>query len=71
MLWVELPEGADTWNLLEKAVARGVKYNPGPVFRSDRSGGNYLRLTFSHNNPQEIDEGIAILADVFDKEGVF
>ena len=71
MLWVELPEGADTWNLLEKAVARGVKYNPGPVFRSDRSGGNYLRLTYSHNNAQEIDEGIAILADVFDKEGVF
>ena len=71
MLWVELPEGADTWHLLEKAVARGVKYNPGPVFRSDRSGSNYLRLTFSHNNPQEIDEGIAILADVFDKEGVF
>ena len=71
MLWVELPEGTDSWNLLEKAVARGVKYNPGPVFRSDRSGSNYLRLTFSHNNPQEIDEGIAILADVFDKEGVF
>ncbi len=71
MLWVELPEGSDTWELLEKAVNRGVKYNPGPVFRSDRSGSNFLRLTFSHNNPQEIDEGIAVLADVFDKEGVF
>ena len=41
------------------------------MFRSDRSGSNFLRLTFSHNNPQEIDEGIAVLADVFDKEGVF
>ena len=71
MLWVELPEGADSWDLLDKAVARGVKYNPGPIFRSDRAGRNFLRLTYSHNTPSEIDEGVAILADVFDKEGVF
>ena len=71
MIWVDLPEHADTWNLLDKAVDVGIKYNPGPVFRADRSGKNKLRLTYSHNSPEEIDEGIGKLAVLFDKEGVF
>ena len=71
MVWVRLPEGADTWATLEKAVEADVKYNPGPVFRADQAGNNYLRLTYSHNTPEEIRDGIAILADVFQREGLF
>ena len=71
MVWVRLPEGADTWATLEKAVEADVKYNPGPVFRADRTGNNFLRLTYSHNTPEEIREGIAILAGVFQREGLF
>ena len=50
---------------------RGVKYNQGPVFRADRKGTNRLRLTYSQNTSEEIEKGIAILADVFEKEGFF
>ncbi|MQG02078.1 MAG: PLP-dependent aminotransferase family protein [SAR202 cluster bacterium] len=71
MVWVELPEGADTWAALDSAVEKGVKYNPGPVFRADRSGANRLRLTYSHNSPEDIEKGIAILADVFEEQGLF
>ena len=71
MVWVRLPEGADTWSALDKAVEADVKYNPGPVFRADRDRGNYLRLTYSHNSAEEIGEGVAILADVFQREGLF
>ena len=71
MIWVDLPDHADSWDLLDKAVDVGVKYNPGPIFRADRSGRNSLRLTYSHNSPAEIDEGIEKLAILFDKEGVF
>ncbi len=71
MIWVRLPEGADTWAALDKAVEADVKYNPGPVFRADRSGANYLRLTFSHNSPDDIRDGIAVLAEVFHREGLF
>ena len=71
MVWVRLPEGADTWAALDKAVEADVKYNPGPVFRADRRGANYLRLTYSHNSVDEIQAGIAILADVFRREGLF
>lgn len=71
MVWVRLPEGADTWGALDNAVEAGVKYNPGAVFRAARDRGNYLRLTYSHNSVQEIREGIGILADVFDRRGLF
>ena len=71
MVWVELPEGCDTWKALDKAVEKGVKYNPGPVFRADRKGTNRLRLTYSQNTSEEVEKGIAILADVFEKEGFF
>lgn len=71
MVWVRLPEGADTWSVLAKAVEADVKYNPGPVFRAQRDGNNYLRLTYSHNTPEEIRDGIAILAEVFQHKGLF
>jgi 2-aminoadipate transaminase len=71
MVWVTLPEGADAWAALDKAVEAGVKYNPGGMFRATRDGNNHLRLTYSHNTPDEIHEGVAILADVFHKEGLF
>jgi 2-aminoadipate transaminase len=71
MVWVRLPEGADTWAALDRAVEADVKYNPGPVFRAGRDRKNYLRLTYSHNTPEEIGEGISILADVFQREGFF
>lgn len=71
MVWVCLPDGGDTWSVLHKALAVGVSYNPGPVFRADRSGANYLRLTYSHNSPCEIRDGIALLSDVFHQEGLF
>ena len=71
MIWMRLPEGSDTWKVHDKAVDHDVNYNPGPVFRADREGSNYIRLTYSHNSPEEINEGIAILAEVFDREGIF
>ncbi len=70
MLWGRLPEGANTWDALEKAVAAGVKYNPGAVYRASKEPHNYMRLTYSYHDVDEIRDGIAILADVFQREGV-
>ena len=71
MIFVRLPEGADTWATLPEATARDVKYNPGGVFRADRGRNNYLRLTYSHNSPEEIREGVARLAELFQEKGYF
>lgn len=71
MLWVRLPEAANTWAALDNAVEAGVKYNPGGVFRADRGFNHFMRLTYSHNTPDEIREGVGILAGVFEREGLF
>ena len=71
MMFVKLPENADTWSTLAKATERDVKYNPGGMFRSDRGRNNHLRLTYSHNSPEEIREGVARLAEIFQEEGYF
>ena len=60
-----------TWSTLVKATQRDVKYNPGGMFRSDRDRNNHFRLTYSHNSPAEIHEGIARLAELFREEGYF
>ncbi len=71
LVFVRLPEGADTWKTLAEATRRDVKYNPGGMFRADRGRNNHLRLTYSHNSPDEIREGIARLAELFSEEGYF
>ena len=71
MLWGRLPEGVDTWNTLQKAVQAGVKYNPGAMYRATRSPNNYMRLTYSYHDTDEIRDGIALLAQVFEREGLF
>ena len=71
MVWVRLPADADTWAALPEAVRREVKYNPGGVFRADRGRNNYLRLTYSHNTPEEIGEGVGRLAELFRERGFF
>ncbi len=48
-----------------------VGYLPGPNFAPDgASGRNYARLCFGYCQPEEIREGIARLAEAFEKEGV-
>ena len=71
IIWVELPKGCNTWDVYDKALARGVSYNPGQIFRADRAGENFLRLTYTHNSTEEITEGISILSEVFNEEGFF
>ncbi|MCY3543081.1 MAG: PLP-dependent aminotransferase family protein [Chloroflexi bacterium] len=71
MGWVRMPEDTDTWAALDSAVEAGVKYNPGGIYRADRARNNHLRMTFSHNTAEEIREGVATLAGVFERRGMF
>ena len=71
MLWGKLPEGANTWNTLEAAVAAGVKYTLARCTGQPVPPNNYMALTYSYHSIDEISEGIEILAGVFEREGVF
>ncbi len=71
-VWFTMPAGTDVTSVYQAALNAGVAYQPGPLFASDGvSGKNCLRLTFGYNAVEEIPHGIALLAEVFEKGGLF
>ena len=70
-LWLELPEGTDAAELREKAFEAGVGYTAGTLFSPDGKHRNCLRLCFGYMPPEDIKEGVRVLAEVFEREGVF
>ena len=67
-IWVTLPEGLDAESFLEESILEAkVSYVIGSPFISDQSNKNCLRLAFSVEDPERIQEGIARLANVIRK----
>ena len=63
-LWVKLPMGMNAVDLLPKAVERNVAFVPGSAFYADTPQSNTLRLSFVSASVDQINIGIAELADV-------
>lgn len=61
-LWLRLPPGLDSAALLPQAVAHSVAYVPGMAFYSSTPDVRTLRLSFVTASAEEIDRGIAALA---------
>ena len=62
-VWMTLPEHIDATLLLKEAIKElRVAFVPGAAFHPDRSGRNTLRLSYSLNEPEVIDQGIRRLA---------
>jgi len=58
-LWVILPQGADSMELMQAAREQKVAFIPGTAFYPEpQDGRNALRLTFSNASPEMIEEGI-------------
>ena len=64
-LWLKLPRGMNAVDLLPQAVARNVAYVPGAPFYSGTPDHTTLRLSFVTASVEQIDTGIAALAEVF------
>ena len=67
-LWVELPPGFDSSELLIHIRERGVLFAPGRYFYLQNPQPNTLRLSFSNVDEKEIARGIATFADVLKQE---
>jgi 2-aminoadipate transaminase len=67
-LWVQLPEHLDTAEMLGRAQAAGVTYLPGRHFEVSRSHANALRLSFAGLQKEKIEQGVALLGEVFSNE---
>jgi 2-aminoadipate transaminase len=63
-MWVTLPEGTNVSALYDAAAERGVSFVKGTDFLLD-GGENTLRLAYSGVTPEQIDVGIARLADAY------
>ncbi|MGV3492855.1 MAG: PLP-dependent aminotransferase family protein [Ramlibacter sp.] len=61
-LWARLPAGMDALALLPRAVERNVAFVPGAAFYADDPDPRTLRLSFVTASPEEIDRGVAALA---------
>lgn len=68
-IWVKFPEGIDTTKLVAPALKEGIAFNPGAEWTTDpEAARNYLRLCYALPADQDIDAGIAKLAQVFHRE---
>ena len=63
-MWVTLPEGTDVNALYQAAAERGVAFVKGTDFMLE-GGENTLRLAYSGVTPEQIDVGIARLAEAY------
>jgi 2-aminoadipate transaminase len=63
-MWVTLPEGTDVHALFQAAADRGVAFVKGTDFLLE-GGENTLRLAYSGVTPEQIDTGVARLAEAY------
>jgi 2-aminoadipate transaminase len=63
-MWVTLPEGTDVGALFQAAADRGVAFVKGTDFLLE-GGENTLRLAYSGVTPEQINTGVARLAEAY------
>ena len=63
-IWLTLPEGTDTLDLLAKAKSQNVEFMPGPKFSSRQGMKNCLRLSFAYYDTPDLLKGIERLVAV-------
>lgn len=66
--WLRLRRHLATRPLLDQAISRGVAFMPGEPFFPDHADQNTLRLNFSHATPEQMDHGLATLAELLKKQ---
>lgn len=66
-LWCSLPEGIDQARLLQMAAKQKVAFVPGGAFYMEGEGRNFIRLSFTFPDHEQIREGIKRLMESLDK----
>ena len=63
-IWLELPEGKDTRELLLRAAEKNVAFIPGTSFYPSATKNNEMRLNFSNMTDHDTKKGIKILGEL-------
>jgi len=67
-VWLTLPEGLNSKEMLPRAITARVAYVPGTGFYADGTGASHLRLSYCFPTPERIREGVRRLAKVVEQE---
>ena len=67
-LWLTLPQGLNSKEMLPLAVTELVAYTPGTAFFGDGRGANNIRVCFSHPTAENVAEGIKRLSKVVNQQ---
>ncbi len=67
-LWLTLPEGLNSKEMLPLAVTELVAYTPGTAFYGDGRGANNIRVCFSHPTAERVALGVKRLANVVNQQ---
>ncbi|HWI64903.1 MAG TPA: PLP-dependent aminotransferase family protein [Symbiobacteriaceae bacterium] len=65
-VWVTLPGGIRTFDLVQYALDRKVAFVPGEPFFAGEGGESSMRLNFSNSTPEQIRTGMARLKDAIE-----
>ena len=67
-LWLTLPEGLNSKEMLPLAVTELVAYTPGTAFYGDGRGSQNIRVCFSHPSVENVAVGIKRLSTVINQQ---
>jgi 2-aminoadipate transaminase len=67
-LWLTLPEGLNSKEMLPLAVNELVAYTPGTAFYGDGRGADNIRICFSHPTAENVAVGIKRLSNVINHQ---
>ncbi|WP_372776584.1 PLP-dependent aminotransferase family protein [Mangrovibacterium sp.] len=66
-VWLTLPEGLRSDELIQQTMKRGVIFVPGNSFYTKGQGSQHIRLNFTNAEPADIEKGVKIMADEMKK----
>ena len=65
VLWIELPEGINSFELYKEARKRGISFAPGQIFSTQGSCySNSMRISFGRPFTEEVEKAIKTLGDL-------
>ena len=63
-LWFEFPEGVDSLQFLQLALAQGISLAPGPIFSATRRFRNCARLNYGHPWDERSEKAMELLGRI-------
>jgi len=66
--WLELPKNLDSTQILKKAVNNGAVFVTGKTFDPENKRNNFIRLSYSNMDIDQIDTGVEIIAKAIKNE---